>query len=53
MFHKYSAVKYKDKEEQDKPQYVKWYMLLLLPFLHFLFIIVGFIIGNGLKNMMG
>lgn len=49
----YSAVKYKDKEEQDKPQYVKWYMLLLLPFLHILFIIVGFIIGNGLKNMMG
>ena len=31
MFHKYSAVKYKDKEEQDKPQCVNWYMLLLKP----------------------
>ena len=28
----YSSIKYKDKEEQDKPQYVKWFMLLLLVF---------------------
>ncbi len=47
----YSSIKYKDKEEQDKPQYVKWFMLFLLPFLHIVFVIVGFIIGIGLKNM--
>ena len=49
----YSAVKYKEKDEQDKPTIVKWYMLLLLPVLHIAFIIVGFVIGNGLKNIVG
>ena len=49
----YSSVKYKDKEEQDKPQYVKWFMLFLLPVLHIAFVFVGFIIGIGLKNLIG
>ena len=47
----YSSIKYKYKEEQEKPRYVKWFMLFLLPILHIAFIIVGFIIGNGLKNL--
>ena len=47
----YSSHKYKDKEEQDKPQYVKWFMLLFLPVLHIVFVIVGFIIGIGIKKM--
>ena len=47
----YSSVKYKDNEEQDKPQYVKWFMLFLLPFLHVAFVMVGFIISIGLKNL--
>ncbi|MBE5952607.1 MAG: hypothetical protein E7257_00435 [Lachnospiraceae bacterium] len=45
----YSALKY--KEEQDKPVYVRWYMFLILPFLHIAFMIVGFIIGNLLNNL--
>ena len=47
----YSSLKYKDKEEQDKPKYVKWFMLFLLPVLHIAFVMVGFIIGIGLKNL--
>ena len=47
----YSSIKYKDKEEQERPQYVKWFMLFLLPVLHIAFVIVGFIIGIGLKNL--
>ncbi len=47
----YSSLKYKHKEEQDKPQYVKWFMLFLLPVLHIAFVIVGFIIGIVLKNL--
>ena len=47
----YSSIKYKDEEEQEKPQYVKWFMLFLLPVLHIAFVIVGFIIGIGLKNL--
>ena len=47
----YSSIKYKDKEEQESPQYVKWFMLFLLPILHIAFVIVGFIIGIGLKNL--
>ena len=46
----YSSIKYKDKE-QERPQYVKWFMLFLLPILHIAFVIVGFIIGIGLKNL--
>lgn len=45
----YSSVKY--KEEQDKPVYVRWSMILILPFLHIAFMIVGFIIGNLLNNL--
>lgn len=45
----YSSVKY--KEERDKPEYVRWSMCLILPFLHIAFIIVGFIIGILLKNL--
>lgn len=47
----YSSIKYKDKEEQERPQCVQGFMLFLLPVLHIVFVIVGFIIGNGLKNM--
>lgn len=47
----YSSINYKDKEEQEKPQYVKWFMLFLLPVLHIAFVMVGFIIGIGLKNL--
>lgn len=45
----YSSLKY--KENQDKPQYVRWFMGFVLPFLHIAFIIVGFIIGNLLINL--
>jgi len=48
----YSSIKYKDKEEQERPQYVKWFMLFLLPVLHIAFVIVGFIICIGLKSFM-
>lgn len=45
----YSSLKYKEK--QDKPEYVNWVMFFILPFLHIPFMIVGFIIGNGLINL--
>ena len=45
----YSSLKY--KENQDKPQYVRWFMFFILPFLHIAFIIVGFIIANLLRNL--
>lgn len=48
----YSSIKYKDKEEQERPQYVEWFMLFLLPILHIAFVIVGFIIGISLKNLV-
>lgn len=44
----YSSLKYKEK--QDKPEYIRWYMCFILPFLHIIFIIVGFILGNLLIN---
>ena len=44
----YSSFKYKEK--QDKPQYVSWLMCFILPFLHIMFVIVGFIIAILLKN---
>ena len=47
----YSSFEYRDKEEQDKPQYVKLSMLFLLPVLHIAFVIVGFIIGIVFKNL--
>lgn len=48
----YSSIKYKDKEEQERPQYVEWFMLFLLPILHIAFVIVGFIIGISLKKLV-
>ena len=45
----YSSLKYKEK--QDKPEYVRWFMYFILPFLHIAFIIVGFIVGNLLINL--
>lgn len=45
----YSSLKY--KENQDKPQYVRWFMFFVLPFLHIAFIIVGFIFANLLRNL--
>ena len=47
----YSLLKY--KESQDKPQYVRWFMLFILPFLHIAFIIVGFIISGLLITLLG
>ena len=47
----YSLIKYTDKEEDEKPQLVKWYTVFFLPFLHVAFLIVGFILGIGLKNL--
>jgi len=47
----YSLIKYKDKKEEEKPQFVKWYTVFFLPFLHGAFLIVGFILGAGLKNL--
>lgn len=51
----YSSLKDKDedKKEDEKPQLVKWYTVFFLPFLHVVFIIVGFILGIGLKNFFG
>ena len=48
----YSLIKYTDKEEDEKPQLVKWYTVFFLPFLHVAFLIVGFILGIGLKNLL-
>lgn len=45
----YSSIKC--KEEQDKPVYVRWFMCLILPFLHIAFIMVGFIIGILIRNL--
>ena len=45
----YSSIKY--KENEDKPQYVRWFMFFVLPFLHIAFMIVGFIIANLLRNL--
>ena len=46
----YSLLKY--KENQDKPQYVRWFMGLILPFLHIVFIIFGFIICILLMKLL-
>lgn len=45
----YSSLKY--KENEDKPQYVRWFMFFVLPFLHIAFMIVGFIIAHLLGNL--
>ncbi len=33
-----------------KPVFVRWYMCILLPFLHIDFVMVGFIIGNFIQQ---
>ena len=48
----YSSIKYKDKEEQDKPTLVKWFMFFLLPFIHVVFVAIGLIIAAMLKNIL-
>lgn len=47
----YSLNKYTDKNEEENPLFVKWYTVFFLPFLHVAFLIVGFILGIGLKNL--
>lgn len=48
----YSWIKYKDKEEQDKPTLVKWFMFFLLPFIHVFFVAIGLISAAVLKNIL-
>lgn len=48
----YSWIKYKDKEEQDNPTLVKWFMFFLLPFIHVVFVAIGLIIAPMLKNIL-
>lgn len=45
----YSSLKYKEK--QDKPECIKWYTFIFVPFIHIAFIIVGFIIGILLRKL--
>ena len=47
----YSFLKYKGKEY--KPKYVKWFMYFILPFLHIVFVIIGFIISGLIINILG
>lgn len=47
----YSFLKYKEKEE--KPKYVRWFMYFILPFLHIVFIIMGFIISGVIIKVLG
>jgi len=48
----YSSIKYKDKEEQEKPTLVKWFMFFLLPFIHIVFVAIGLISAAVLKNIL-
>ena len=45
----YSSLKY--KEQQDKPKNIKWYTCFLVPFIHIVFVIVGFVIGILLRKI--
>lgn len=45
----YSSFRYKEK--QDKPQYVRWYMYFLLPFLHIAILVIVLIIGSFIINI--
>lgn len=47
----YSFLKYNKKE--DKPEYVRWFMYFILPFLHIIFVIIGFIISGLIINILG
>ena len=45
----YSSLKY--KKMQDKPAFIKWYTFFLVPFMHIVFVIVGFVIGILLSKI--
>ncbi len=45
----YSSLKF--KEQQDKPKCIKWYTFFGVPFIHIVFVIVGFIIGILLSKI--
>lgn len=45
----YSLLKF--KELQGKPNCIKWYTFFLVPFLHIVFVIVGFVIGILLSKI--
>lgn len=45
----YSSLKF--KELQGKPKCIKWYTFFLVPFIHIVFVIVGFIIGILLSKI--
>ena len=45
----YSLLKF--KELQGKPKCIKWYTFFLVPFIHIVFVIVGFVIGILLSKI--
>ena len=45
----YSSFKF--KELQDKPKCIKWYTFFGIPFIHIVFVIVGFAIGILLSKL--
>lgn len=45
----YSLLKY--KKMQDKPALIKWYTFFGVPFIHIVFVIVGFVIGILLSKI--
>ena len=45
----YSSLKF--KELQGKPKCIKWYTFFLVPFIHIVFVIVGFVIGILLSKI--
>ena len=45
----YSSLKF--KEQQGKPKCIKWYTFFLVPFIHIVFVIVGFVIGILLSKI--
>ena len=45
----YSSLKF--KEQQDKPECTKWYTFIFVPFIHIVFVIVGFVIGILLSKI--
>lgn len=47
----YSFSRYIKKE--DKPKYVRGIMYFVLPFLHIIFVIIGFIVSGLIINILG
>ena len=45
----YSSLKF--KEQQVEPKCIKWYTFFLVPFIHIVFVIVGFVIGILLSKI--